>query len=120
MAVPKPATSTGGIQTAGQTTATGTATTAATNTALNLAPVPLPAGQASKGDPAVQAQLSAQEQILLSYTTDFNGNPRTINPGSLMARRVSNQEQVVADLRAKLATSQPGVNINPQSMRKDE
>ena len=120
MAVPKPATSSGGIQTAGQTTAAGTTTTAAANNALNLAPVPLPASQASRGDPAVQAQLSAQEQILLSYTTDFNGNPRTINPGSLMARRVSNQEQVVSDLRAKLATSQPGVNINPQSMRKDE
>lgn len=120
MAVPRPATSTGGIQAAGQTTAGGTPTATATTTALNLAPVPLPAGQAFQGDPAIQAQLSVQENILLSYTTDFNGNARTINPGSLLARRVSNQQQVVADLRAKLANNQPGVNINPQSMRKDE
>lgn len=117
---PEPPTSSGNIQATSQTTAAGQTTQGTISTGGNLATAPLPASQAVLGDPKIQAELRRQEDILLSYTTDFAGNPRTINPGSLMARRVSNQEQVVADLRAKLATSQPGVNINPQSMRKDE
>lgn len=107
-AAPRDPTSSGDIQ---PTRNTGTA---------NQVPAPPKANVAATADPETLRQLQQAEATLASYTTNADGTPRTINPGSLLARRAANQEQLVAELRTKLTENQQPVNTSPQLMRKDQ
>jgi hypothetical protein len=107
-AAPKDPTSSGDIQ-PGKSSATP-----------NLAPAPPKANVATTADPATLQQLQQAQDTLATYTTNADGTPRTLNPGSLIARRAANQEQVIAELRTKLTQGQPPVNTNPQPIRKDQ
>lgn len=86
----------------------------------NLVPAPPKANAASTADPETLRQLQQAESTLASYTTNADGTPRILNPGSAMARRAANQEQVVAELKTKLTEGQQPVNSSPQVMRKDQ
>jgi hypothetical protein len=88
--------------------------------APNQAPAPPNADSARNADPVVLRQLNEAENTLATYTTNADGTPRMLNPGSLMARRAANQQLVVAELRSKLTATQTPVNTNPQVMRKDQ
>ena len=85
----------------------------------NLAPAPLKANAAITADPATLQQLQQAEAALTTYTTNADGTPRTITPGTLLARRAANQEQVVAELKTKLTEGQRPVNTSPQKLVKE-